>query len=182
MSEPTKNKLVQEGGFTLIELLVVIVLIGIISAISAPRMSTYMANADYRADIRLLLSAFKTARMEAVKRNQFCTITFSTDAAGQDVYTVYVDNDEDLIFDAPADPFNVQPGEDEPLINGSFKNAVITGNNMNTNADGDPSNTFNSKGMPLNDTGGFGGATIQLLGPSTTRKVVLSSVGRLRVH
>jgi len=169
-----------ESGFTMVELLLVIVVIGVIASISVPYLGQMSANADFRADARNLVSAFKTARMEAVKRDLNCSITFSTDANGLDIYTVYVDDDGDLIPDA---------GE-EVIVNGFFQNAVVNNNNIDANANGDPSVTFNGRGMPFNDAGGFGAGTVILDGSTNRaknvrsgyqRSIVLSSVGRIRI-
>ncbi len=169
-------------GFTLVELIIVIGLLMILAAISAPNISTMMANADFRYDVRMLLGAIKTTRMEAVKRNQLCAITFSTDGAGEDIYTVYVDNDEDLRFTPPGDV---------ALINGTFRNAVINMNSLDNNGDGDPSNAFDGRGLPLNAAGDPGGGTVRLDGSvnpqktvrsNMTRDVVLNGVGRLKLE
>ena len=176
-SQLKKQMLVSDSrGFTVIELVVVIGLLMILAAISAPNISRMMAEADFRSDVRFLVGAIKSARMEAVKRNQLCSITFDTNAAGADIYTVYVDNDEDLSFTAG----------DVVLVNGTFRNAVINNNTLAANAAGDPANAFNGRGMPLNAAGGFGGGTIQMRGgvnaPTMARDIVMNTVGRLRLQ
>jgi len=170
-------------GFSLIELMMVVALIGIIAAISAPRLKEYMANADFRSDVRSLLGAMKHTRMEAVKRNSNCSMTFTVDANGFAIYTVYVDANSNLIQDA---------GE-EVLVNGRFKNAIIAAgdNTIDVNANGDPSVAFNGRGIPRNDAGGFAAGTVTLSGSTdrgkgtrsgNQRSVVFNTVGRFRIQ
>jgi type IV fimbrial biogenesis protein FimT len=204
MSSFVKHLATEEKGFTLIELLIVVALLAIVATISAPRIGTYMATADFRADARRLVGALKTARMEAVKRNGDCSLSFLT-INGVSGYLVYVDNNSDLVFDVPADVSNIQPGEDEPIIYDfdpndgttivpkSFDNALILAgdNNMVVNANGEPSVRFNSRGLPFNSGGSPSFKTITLSASADRskaqqtgikRNVTYNRLGRIRIE
>ncbi len=76
-------------GFTLVELMVVIALIGIIAGFGTPALLSMKAKSSVRADARDILSTFKHAQSEAVKRSENVCILFNTPATG---YTVFLDN------------------------------------------------------------------------------------------
>jgi type IV fimbrial biogenesis protein FimT len=83
-------------GFTLIELLIVVAILAIAGAIAAPGISQMRQNTVLKTEARDLLSAFHTARLEAVKRNANVTISFVkgpySSAGGVGEYTVFIDN------------------------------------------------------------------------------------------
>ena len=80
---PSHNK----NGFTLIELIVVIAILGILSAVLIPVISTFVDRANNQADIanaRLLLLA--------------TTIAFGADGLGNGVYTANADGSSPLPY------------------------------------------------------------------------------------
>jgi type IV fimbrial biogenesis protein FimT len=83
-------------GFTLVELLIVIVILGIVSFIVSPALVQMRQNYVLKSEVRGLMSAFHTARLEAVKRNADVTISFIkgpySPAGGVGEYTVFIDN------------------------------------------------------------------------------------------
>jgi type IV fimbrial biogenesis protein FimT len=83
-------------GFTLIELLIVVAILAIAGAIAAPGISQMRQNTVLKTEARDLLSAFHTARLEAVRRNADVTISFIkgpySPAGGVGEYTVFIDN------------------------------------------------------------------------------------------
>ncbi len=66
------------NGFTLLELLVVITILGILSAIAVPSLSSFAANQRIKSVSYDLMSAFVGARSEAMKRNASVTVTPTT--------------------------------------------------------------------------------------------------------
>jgi len=64
------------AGFTLIELLVVIALVGLLAVLIAPSISSWQRHANLKADVRRLYGFVQKARMEAVKINGNCSVTF----------------------------------------------------------------------------------------------------------
>ncbi|MBW2157789.1 MAG: GspH/FimT family protein [Deltaproteobacteria bacterium] len=69
----------KNSGFTLIELLVVIVVVGIFVAIGVPNFMSWLPKYRLKSAVRDLYSNMQLAKMTAVKSNQNCTVTYSTD-------------------------------------------------------------------------------------------------------
>jgi type IV fimbrial biogenesis protein FimT len=69
----------KNSGFTLIELLVVIVVIGIFVAIGVPNFMSWLPKYRLKSAVRDLYSNMQLAKMTAVKSNQNCIVTYSTD-------------------------------------------------------------------------------------------------------
>ena len=69
----------KNSGFTLIELLVVIVVVGIFVAIGVPNFMSWLPKYRLKSAVRDLYSNMQLAKMTAVKSNQDCTVTYSTD-------------------------------------------------------------------------------------------------------
>lgn len=85
-----KQNTVSSGGFTLMEVLVVIGIIGILSMVAIPTISSTLPKYQLRAAARELVVDFKKARAEAVKRNRDVLIEFAPSAGGGS-YLVCVD-------------------------------------------------------------------------------------------
>jgi len=69
----------QKSGFTLIELLVVLAVLAIFFAIGVPNFMSWIPKYRLKSATRDLYSNMQLAKMTAVKSNQDCTITYSTD-------------------------------------------------------------------------------------------------------
>jgi prepilin-type N-terminal cleavage/methylation domain-containing protein len=78
-----------QRGFSLIEMMVVIAIIGITAAIIVPNVINYRERARVRASASEMLAIFRTAQVEAVKRNYNMVILF--DAANAKA-TTFLDN------------------------------------------------------------------------------------------
>lgn len=66
-------------GFTLIELLVTIAVLGIITSIAAPSISSQLANQRVKSTTATLTNALKEAKVESVIRRQIMTVSISAD-------------------------------------------------------------------------------------------------------
>ena len=143
-------------GFTLMELIIVIGIIVIAAAFTLPNISSWRASAKLNGAARDLASNFQLAKMEATKRNSFCAVTFNITVDGilTDVI-VYVDVPVvDLVYNA---------GETEILrrpFDSTYKTISLNpgegggdGVTLADNASGQPSIAFNSRGLPIDDTG-----------------------------
>lgn len=175
MQRQLRQMFTDQKGFTLIELLIVVSIIGIVVAVSAPKMSEYVTNADLRGDATRLMAGLKFARMEAVKRNDDCSVTFAQVVNGTTYdYVVFVDAGADLEFDA---------ADDEVILLGEYKRATEQANSIVVNDDGLPAVKFTSRGIPLNNTNGFSGGTVTLsVATGNERDVVFNSTGRIRIE
>ncbi len=121
-----------EKGFTLIELLVGLSILGIVTAIAAPSMSTMIENGRLSEASSSLATAMRLAKTESVSRLVTVTICRSN-AAGtncntggkwRDGWIVFTDADRDFIVDAEDTILRVQP---------SFHTALQTHSNLGGN-------------------------------------------------
>ncbi len=150
--EPTNNK-----GFSLIEVLVVIAIIGILSVIVYPNVMQSRSNAKTRAVASEIFSSFRSARIEAVKRNGNVCLDFNTDGT----YEVFLD-------DGPGSCG--QDGTETTLTSKQVQpgTTILAGFNAG----------FTSQGRPLNGT--LGNVAIQNdMNTNLRYRSVLSIAGRV---
>lgn len=123
-------------GFTLIELTTTLALLGIISAISIPSYFSWLPRHKLKTSVRHIYDDMNMARSRAVRTNTDIGIEFNT---SNDTYRVFVDTDNDQIFDA---------GE-TVISTGTLENGIdITNSTFTANTYG-----FNSRGMAAGTTG-----------------------------
>ncbi len=155
-------------GFSLMEMMVVIAIIGILGAIAYPNLMKTRANFKTRAVASDIFSSFRSARIEAVKRNTSVCLIF-TRATGN--YLAFLNTAGDCICTAVGTADDCIANGTEPIL---FSKQVQPG----TSIVADFSAGFNSKGRPLNNT--LGNVTVQ--NNSNTKlqyKSVLSIAGRV---
>jgi prepilin-type N-terminal cleavage/methylation domain-containing protein len=177
-------------GFTLMELIIVIGIIVIAAAFTLPNISKWRASARLNGAARDLATNFQVAKMEATKRNRVCAVTFNiaVDGTLSDVI-VYVDVAEDLVYNA---------GETEILrrpFDSTYKTISLDpeegggdGVTLADNASGQPSIAFNSRGLPIDDTGSVitDGADsvfiINDLDPPGKKTITVSPAGNISIN
>lgn len=67
-------------GFTLFELLMVLLILGVVSAVAAPRLSSAMGANRARTAAEDLVSALRATRSEAIRRNRDLALVIDVDA------------------------------------------------------------------------------------------------------
>ena len=91
-------------GFTLIELLITVAILGIVAAIAAPPLQSFVLNNRIRAQAAALTSSLAFARTEAITRSTrvvTCPGTASgcSGAQWEDGWLVFVDTNNDAVLD-----------------------------------------------------------------------------------
>jgi type IV fimbrial biogenesis protein FimT len=66
LNKHTRSRVLQPRGFTLLELMVSISMLGVVTAIAAPKFATFVANAHIRANANMLHTALFQARSYAL--------------------------------------------------------------------------------------------------------------------
>ncbi len=69
---------IKQKGFTLVEVMIVVAIIGILSAIAIPNISSWLPNIRLRAAARDVFSDMMRAKMEAIKTNTTTSLTFTS--------------------------------------------------------------------------------------------------------
>jgi prepilin-type N-terminal cleavage/methylation domain-containing protein len=77
-----------DSGFSMIELIIVISIVAILSAIAVPNFVSWIPKYRVKDAAQDLYSNIQMAKMEAIKRNQNCTVTFTNNAGADDRYVV----------------------------------------------------------------------------------------------
>ena len=165
-------------GFTLIELVVVLAIMAILMAIAAPSFVSFQRNSTLTSTANSFLSAVAAARAEAMKRGLKAYVVPLSGSSWTNGWRVYADTNWDGNYTAGTD---VLVTEEEAL---SSSISVVT-----TTVDGfahgsDFYVAFNGSGFPTlksSDTGSPSGAVEFSVTGGEARRVVLNSVGRMRV-
>jgi prepilin-type N-terminal cleavage/methylation domain-containing protein len=178
-----------ERGVTLIELAVVMSIIAIMGVCLAPAIGEWLENFRIRQAARDLASDLQFAKIKAISSRRFCTVVFNQDVDGtQYSYVIFPDYDNDRALDSvdvgDLDGDGDQENEATDIfkrvrLHDAFRNVSF---NTSQSVDGiaftDNKIAFNSRGWPSN---GFGG-TAYLKNDNKGYKVVVSSVGRIRIE
>lgn len=122
----------KHSGFTLLELLVTLAIVGIVTALAAPSMSTFIKNDRLVTQINALVGHLALARSEAVLRTQqviLCVSDNSTSCSGtnwNEGWIVFIDADNDNGFTVGETIVRAQPAlEGGNLLNSSIGSSVI---------------------------------------------------------
>lgn len=136
------------NGFTLLELMITLTIAAILSTLAVPSFSNIIKNNRMATQYNELLTSLTIARSEAIKRGSPLVICKSNDLATpacggnwQDGWLVFVDSDEDGVYD---------PGDSDELVR---IHSVLSGNNtLHYNRD---NVKYSANGLALGSNGTF---------------------------
>jgi type IV fimbrial biogenesis protein FimT len=114
----------KKSGFTVVELLVVLAVFSIFAAISVPNFMSWIPKYRLKSAARDLYSNLQLAKMTAVKSNQDCSVTYSTDP---DQYVISGPLSKTVVLEDYGSGVNFHgPGSE------TFATATITFNSRGT--------------------------------------------------
>lgn len=174
----TDKSRMKERGFTILELGVVILLIGIVAAISVPRIIDSMREYRLNSGMRQVSDALRRVKMQAVSANQRAALSIDTTGRRIGVTFYNADNTVNRTEWAPL-PRDV--GFERPTSITSNPEGVTTEGVLTfPQEDGVYRLTFNSRGFPVV---AFGETSAVFIGNGKDyRAITMSSVGGVRTY
>jgi type IV fimbrial biogenesis protein FimT len=159
---PKKRRISNDSdsrGFSLIELIVVIALIGIISLIAAPTLSTMLSNYRIKNAANELAAAIQLARTTAISRNANCVLEIMTGSPQSIV--VFVDDGangsgtaKNWVKETNEETVYRINMQDYPTV--SIDKAIFT------NTGGATKCGFNSRGLSIRTGSSYGSGSVTL--------------------
>ena len=162
-----------EAGFTLIEMMIVVAIIGILSALAFPSLSTLIPRNRTKAAARELRNDIQKAKLEAIKQNADCLVVFTPQAgtdAGSCVTCIDLDNNDTCT------------AADDTISQLNFNNYNSV-NLSRTTFSGDKV-VFNARGIPETITGAMAAGTAFIQNTAEAGyvfEVVVASSGRVKI-
>jgi prepilin-type N-terminal cleavage/methylation domain-containing protein len=170
------------AGVTLLEVMVALAIMGILASISGAGIMSVLPEYRLSSAIRGIHNHLQLARLEAVKRNTFCTMAFVNNASVD--YILFVDENANLEWD--SEPVLARKKLSEAHASGvriDTSESDGDGSTFLDNGNGYPAIAFNARGIPADDNGGLAMGTIYLTNDrNDQRSVVMNAAGRLRIE
>ena len=122
-----------DSGFSLIELIMVILIVGVLTGIAVPGFVAWIPKYRVKDAAQDLYSNIQLAKMEAIKRNTNCTITFTNGAGANDQYVISLINRTINLADYGSDvQFSATPAPTVITFNSrGFVDSAVTVNLTN---------------------------------------------------
>ena len=164
----------KDSGFSITELMIAVAIFSILAAIAVPNFISWRNNAQLSRAARDVYSIFQKAKLEAVRRNMTCTITFSVNG-----YTVYVDSNQSLTLDGGEEVIRSRNWSE---FSGVSLDASAGGGDGLSFANPDNSIAFAPDGLPRNNLNSLGSGTVFLTYQGNRQSTVtISTAGNIRI-
>ena len=142
-----------EAGYTFTEVIMVVLAIAILAAVAIPAFAVWAPDQRLKTAGRKLLSTIQLAKMTAVQRNAYCTVTFNQSISGKTYDCVaFEDTDEDSRYDV-GERIIEQCCFADDYRDVSFDSAQGGGDGIDNtfinNLDGRPVLSFSSRAFPV---------------------------------
>jgi Tfp pilus assembly protein FimT len=147
-----------ETGYTITEVIMVVLAISIVAAIAIPAFAVWAPDQRLKTAGRKLLSTIHLAKMTAVQRNTYCTVTFNQNISGKTYDCVaFEDTDEDSCYDAGERIIGQSRFADD-YTDVNFDTSQGNGDGIDDtfidNGDGLPALSFSPRAFPVSYNGG----------------------------
>ncbi len=166
-----------EMGVTLIELVVVMAIIAIMALFMAPGIGEWVQNYRIKQAARNLASDLQAARMQAINTHKYCTVIFNANG-----YMIFPDYDYDMVLDTGSETTDIY----KTVVFSTEYKTVTVDTSKESNGITFSNNTiaFDSRGLPRNNTGGFGSGKVYLINTTNNRgrEVEVSSAGAISIE
>ena len=178
-----------DGGFSLLEIMVVVVLIGLMGIFAGADITSFRPNMQLNGVARNLFSDLQNAKMEALKNNETCEISFNqTIGAATYDYVAYLDMNVPLnyTYDAGTDQlvFQVSWAKDYKFISLDTTEGGGDGLTFVNNGAGNPTIAFQPDGLTADPSGNIssGGSAFLVNTTPKTVTVTINRVGNISIQ
>jgi len=160
-------------------------IISIMAVLAIPKLNSLWSNLRLNTAARDLVSNFQMTKLEAVKRNVLCTVTFNLSINGKSYdYVVYVDDDQDLEYDAGETVIkSVEFSHYKSGVALDTSQGGSDGVSFANNDNSRPSIGFSSRGLPVDNGFGSGSGSVWIKNDRNTQKqVTISTTGMIKLN
>jgi len=167
-------------GFSLVELAIVMILLVMLAAIGVPSLGKIIPRYHLKEAARNLYSDFQLAKATAIKEGTPCTIEFTNGG-----YQIFLDINNNLERDGLETSNNYLI---KSVSWSSYKNVQVDssgGITFQNNDNGNPAVAFLPNGLTLNNIGGFGAGSVNLVSTTNSNmkiRIIVSSTGNVRIR
>ncbi|MCF8111449.1 MAG: GspH/FimT family protein [Desulfobacteraceae bacterium] len=168
------NYLRNLSGFTILELMVALAIIAILAAVAIASTSALIPRAQVKSATQKMRTDLQKAKMEAIKSNRECLVTFTAGESGS----------FRACFDENADD---NCDNNDTIIASldftDYKHAEL--DDVSTAFTNGDHFRFNTRGMPTSDTGGMSAGSVNIDCSSDSNyslTIALSFTGRIRIN
>jgi len=167
---------------------VVVAVIAVVAAIAIPAFAVWAPDQRLKTAGRRLLSTLQLAKMTAVQRCKYCTITFNQDVSGKtyDCVVFVEDIDENSEYDVGEEIIYLSCFADD-YKDVYFDTSQGGGDGIDdtfiNNGDGCPALSFSSRAFPLACDGGAVSGTFYLVNDrNKTLTISVSTAGAVNIN
>ena len=170
----------KEAGFSLGELITIMGILMVLAAIAIPSYLDWRSKAQLSRAARDVYSGLQKVKVEAVRRNQICGITFRD---AENDYVVYVENG--------VPPYQYDNGVDDLIKTVDWSD--YPGVRLDTSRGGgdglnfanpDRGIVFAPDGLPRNDSNNLASGAVFLIGPGSNRRntITITPAGSIQIN
>lgn len=165
----------KEAGFSILELMVAIGILAILAAVGLPGFIQWRADAQLSYAAQDIYSSFQKAKVEAARRNNYCTIIINADN-----FTIFVDSNQNFSLDGGE---TVISSIDLPDYAGVSLDASQGGGDGLTFASPTNGIAFSPNGFPMDNTDSItSGAVFLINNGNEQTRIDISPAGNVRIN